>query len=95
MRLLAEILVIGVIVNFGWETPWNQRVPWLESVHSATSAHTGRARHRHSPGSKSQQPLADQPVYNKDRSFTGHIFYKDADGKKYWLDARGNKHYEQ
>ena len=94
MRLLAGIVVIGAIVYFGWETPWNQKVPWLESVSGFNTAHAGKAHARHAAGNKQQPPLADQPDYNKDRSFTGHIFYKDADGKRYWLDAQGKKHYE-
>ena len=26
--------------------------------------------------------------------FTKHIYYTDEKGKKYWLDARGNRHYD-
>ena len=27
-------------------------------------------------------------------SFTGHIYYTDENGKKYWLDAQGQRHYD-
>ena len=47
------------------------------------------------PTSVASSPAVDQPAYDKDRSFTGHIFYVDAaTGKKYWVDARGDRHYE-
>lgn len=36
----------------------------------------------------------DRPAPNKDGSFTGHVFYTDEHGKKYWLDAQGQRHYE-
>lgn len=27
-------------------------------------------------------------------SFTGHIYYTDENGKKYWIDGQGKRHYD-
>jgi hypothetical protein len=35
----------------------------------------------------------DRPSPTPPKSFTGHITYTDENGKSYWLDAQGTRHY--
>ncbi|HEY4282167.1 MAG TPA: hypothetical protein VGM62_03815 [Chthoniobacterales bacterium] len=90
MRLLCEVFVIGALLYTGWETPWNQRLPWLVSSQAANQPSAARSEVTPKPAAQ-----VDRPAYNKAQSFTGHIFYVDPDGKKYWLDAQGNRRYER
>ncbi len=50
------------------------------------------------PGSwmwdKNRHGALDRPVDDGQKSFSGHIFYKDLQGKAYWLDGSGIRHYE-
>ena len=36
----------------------------------------------------------DRPGATPAPTFSNHIYYKDEQGKKYWQDAQGNRHYE-
>ncbi len=44
--------------------------------------------------SPTHRTVLDTPAENAPKTFTGHIFYTDENGKKYWLDAQGKRHYE-
>ena len=104
MRLLIDIVVIAAVVYFGWDTPWSERIPALNKATPVSRTHAPRPQaYSKNPGSPAGAPSApvatplgvDQPAYNKNRSFTGHIYYVDASsGKRYWIDAQGSRHYE-
>ena len=38
--------------------------------------------------------ILDKPIDPPNKTFTGHITYKDEAGKTYWLDAQGRRHYQ-
>jgi hypothetical protein len=41
----------------------------------------------------SHKTVLDKPIDPPNKTFTGHILYKDEAGKSYWLDAQGQRHY--
>lgn len=64
----------------------------------ATQPSTGgqpiTARHSDSLFDPSHRTVLDKPIDPANKTFTGHILYKDEAGKSYWLDAQGQRHYE-
>lgn len=36
----------------------------------------------------------DRPAYNPTHSFANDVYYVDNNGAKYWVDAQGQRHYE-
>ena len=102
MRLLLEIVVVAALIALAWEKPWKEWVseaplvgnklvapakPQAPVVRSPTRASGAGAGTR-------QRTTADHPLPTKDNSFTGHVFYLDDKGVRYWLDAQGQRHYE-
>jgi hypothetical protein len=87
MRLLLEIIVIGALIALAWEKSFKD---WASEAPIIGPRITAQSR-THAP---SPQPSPERPVPAETKSFTGHIFYVDEQGKKYWLDAKGLRHYE-
>jgi hypothetical protein len=42
----------------------------------------------------SHRGALDRPAYNQTHGFSGHVYYADSKGAKYWIDAQGQHHYE-
>jgi hypothetical protein len=88
MRLLLEIILAGALIALSWNKSfkeWASEAPIIGS-HLTAPAQT--------PARNVKAP-ADRPADNKPKSFTGHITYLDEQGKTYWLDAQGVRHYER
>lgn len=84
MRLLLEIAVALALIAASWNKSfkqWASDVPVIGSHFSATAA---------TPKPLSPKTSATPPP----QSFTGHIYYTDEQGKSYWLDAQGKRHYQ-
>ena len=88
MRLLLEIILAAALIVLGWQKSfkeWTNEAP-LIGQHFSTPAPTATRE------IKPVVPPATSAVSPK--SFTGHIFYTDEQGKTYWLDAQGKRHYQ-
>lgn len=97
MRLLCELLIVGVVIYFGWKEPLSQQIPWHKTaapVASAVTSNHAASRRPDTTSAKQPSTSVDRPAYNGSRSFTGHILYVDEAGKKYWLDVQGQRHYQ-
>jgi len=84
MRLLLEIAVALALIALSWNKSfkqWMSEAPVVGSYFSAPAA---------VPKSVSPKTSASPPP----KSFTGHILYTDEQGKSYWLDAQGKRHYQ-
>ena len=94
MRLLAEVIVIAALIYLGWEKPFRDWTPWTQPPRAHRTRSTSTQ-----PGAwmwdKDRKTPLDRPAYNQSREFSGHITYVDEKGHQYWLDAQGNRHYEQ
>ena len=83
MRLLLEIVVAAALIALSWNKSfkqWASEAPVIGSHFTEPSV------------KKSVAPKATGTPPPK--SFTGHIIYTDEQGKSYWLDAQGKRHYQ-
>jgi hypothetical protein len=83
MRLLLEIILAAAIIALSWDKSfkqWTSEAPVVGSHFSESAAHKPV-----SPKTSTTSPP---------KSFTGHIYYTDDQGKSYWLDAQGKRHYQ-
>ena len=100
MRLLGEIFIIGALLYLGWEKPFTQWIhgppppvvtatppPPPKPIVRATATPSGAWM-----WDSSRKSLLDQPGPKK--SFTGQVTYQDENGRTYWLDGAGRRHYE-
>ncbi len=108
IRLLCELVVILALVALGWQKSFHEwvdeargdsKVVKTQEAKQHASASAGPRQSSHASGgphagSAAPKSVADQPVYDGKRSFTGHVFYKDSQGKTYWIDGSGKRHYE-
>jgi hypothetical protein len=85
MRLAIEAVVLAGLVYIGWEQSFSERLPG--SIKPLFQ--------RQVPAAATQSATVDRPAYDSTRILSGHIYYVDAAGKKYWLDAQGRRHYER
>jgi hypothetical protein len=86
MRLLIEIVVAGALIALAWQKSfrdWVSDVPGIGS-HLTAPAQTPQKNSVAAPATTGSTP----------HSFTGHIYYTDEHGKKYWVDAQNRRHYE-
>ena len=86
MRLLLEIIIAAALLAMAWQKSFKE---WASEIPGVGPHLTAPAD---APSTKSSVPpktSATQP-----KSFTGHIYYTDEQGKTYWLDAQGKRHYQ-
>jgi hypothetical protein len=82
MRLLLEIILAAVLIALAWNKSFKEWVSEAPLIGSHLTA--PQVRSPVLPATKATPP----------KSFTGHIYYTDEQGKRYWLDAQGRRHYE-
>lgn len=85
MRILVEIIIAGVLIALSWNKSfkqWVSEAPVIGSHFSATTRPPSKTTV--SPTTSATPP----------KTFTGHIYYTDEQGKTYWLDAQGKRHYQ-
>ena len=88
MRLLIEIVVIGALIALAWQKSfkeWASEAPVIGQHFTAPTP---------APPPKAKVPSPPATAATTPQTFTGHIYYTDEAGKKYWLDAQGKRHYE-
>jgi hypothetical protein len=84
VRLLLEIAVAVALIALSWNKSfkqWASEAPMIGPHFSSPAA---------APKSASPKTSGTPPP----KSFTGHILYTDEQGKSYWLDAQGRRHYQ-
>jgi hypothetical protein len=82
MRLLLELVVAAALIALVWNKSskdWVSEVPGV-GPHLIVPAQA--------PRTKSTVPPTSP------KTFSGHIYYTDEQGKSYWLDAQGKRHYQ-
>lgn len=94
MRLLVEIFLLGALVYLGWDKPYRAWLPASIVGVAPNQRQTARPSSAKVGARTVGAPQPNQPVYNASHSFTGHIIYADENGRKYWLDGAGKRHYE-
>ena len=83
MRFLLELVVAVALIALSWNKSFKQ---WASEAPVIGSHFTEPALAKHAPPKTSATPPP--------KSFTGHIFYTDEQGKSYWLDAQGKRRYQ-
>lgn len=86
MRFIVEIIVAAALITLSWNKSFRE---WASEAPLIGSHLTART-----PAPNSKAPAPDRLAYKETKSFTGHIYYTDEQGKKYWLDAKGIRHYQ-
>jgi hypothetical protein len=86
MRLLLEIIIAAALIAISWKKSFKE---WASEAPVVGGHLTVPAQ---PPQTKSAVAPATSPASPK--AFTGHIYYTDEQGKSYWLDAQGKRHYE-
>jgi hypothetical protein len=84
MRLFLEIAVAVLLIGFSWNKSFKQ---WMSEA-PVVGSHFSQPAVARKPGAP-RTSAAPRP-----KSFTGHILYTDEQGKSYWLDAQGKRHYQ-
>ena len=86
MRLLLEIILAAALIALGWQKSfkeWASEAPGI-GHHFTAQSQTPKTKSTVGPTTTATPP----------KSFTGHIYYTDEQGKSYWLDAQGKRHYQ-
>jgi hypothetical protein len=106
MRLLIELLIVAALVTLTWQHSLQERMAILTGVKpelSATPAPTATPVVRYvtqptaTPSGDwmwdpARRSALDRPAYDpKEKSQR----YLDAEGRRYWLDGNGVRHYDQ
>ena len=102
MRLLCELAVVAGLILTAWQKPFGDRIseaiplggkapPVALSAVPAAPAASPSGAWMWDPN---RRTTLDRPAYNETRTFTGHIYYVDEANRRYWLDARGKRHYD-
>ena len=84
MRLILEIAVALFLIGLSWNKSFKQ---WMSEAPVVGSHFSSPAA---APKPVSPKTSAPPPP----KSFSGHIYYTDEQGKSYWLDAQGKRHYQ-
>ena len=87
MRLLIEIFVAAALIALSWQKSFREWASDAPVVGHYFTAPTPAPQ----PKTKVSPPTTSAAT---PPTFTGHIYYTDEAGKKYWLDAQGKRHYE-
>jgi hypothetical protein len=86
MRLLLEIIIAGALVALSWNKSFKEWVSEAPVIgqHFTAPAQAPQTKATVIPATSTTPPTA----------FTGHVYYTDEQGKSYWLDAQGKRHYK-
>ena len=82
MRLLLELIVAAALIAVSWNKSFRQMASEAPLIGP------------YSTESNVRKSVAPHTSPAPPKEFTGHIYYTDEQGKKYWLDAQGRRHYE-
>ena len=86
MRLLLELVIAAALIALVWNKSIKE---WASEVPGIGPRLTAAAQ---PPQRKTAAPPAT--VAASPKTFSGHIYYTDEQGKSYWLDAQGKRHYQ-
>ena len=89
MRLLIELVLSAALIALAWQKSFKERAAELPGVGHYLAAQPPKPSAKTPVAPATTAPGATQP-----KSFTGHIYYTDEQGKSYWLDAQGKRHYQ-
>jgi len=88
MRLLIEIILAAALIGMSWNKSFKD---WVSDA-PLIGPHFKASTHASAPPVKTEVSPATSATTPK--AFTGHIYYTDEQGKTYWLDAQGTRHYQ-
>jgi hypothetical protein len=88
MRLLLELIVAAALIALVWNKSVKE---WIGEA-PVIGQHMTASSQAPTPPAKTAVSLATSATPPK--AFTGHIYYTDEQGKSYWLDAQGKRHYQ-
>jgi hypothetical protein len=104
MRLTIELLLVAAIIYLGWDKPYRDWLRTSESSGAATPAITETPDQQITPIARSastpsgewmwdpaHHSTLDRPAYD---SREPSKRYMDAQGRTYWYDATGIRHYD-
>ena len=86
MRLLLEIAVALALIAASWNKSFKQ---WASEA-PVIGPHFNSSATAPPPKPAPTKTSGTPPP----KSFTGHVLYTDDQGKSYWLDAQGKRHYQ-
>jgi hypothetical protein len=110
MRLLLEIIVVAALLALSWEKSFKQRIseaigekiPPVATVRTPTVPPREQAPRIINPvptpssgewmWDPNRQATLDRPSYDP---ASPSLRYQDAAGRKYWIDAKGVRHYDR
>ena len=102
MRLFFEIFLAAALVVLAWNKPYSEWFGTDLQVDQLTARATGRQPVGGPSPTKGEwmwdpnrKSALDRPAYNQSRSSTSQIRYVDAEGKEYWIDSKGRRHYDR
>jgi hypothetical protein len=88
MRLLLELILAAALIALVWNKSvkeWIGEAPVIGQHITASSQ---------APALPVKTAVSPTMSATPPKSFTGHIYYTDEQGKSYWLDAQGKRHYQ-
>ena len=89
MRLLLELVVAAALIALAWNKSFKDWVTEAPLIGTQLKPST------QSLGPNRKPPVSAATTNASPKSFTGHIYYTDEQGKQYWLDAQGKRHYDK
>ncbi len=89
MRLLLEIIIAALLIALAWNKSFKDWVSETPLIGTQLKPST------QSSGPNRKAPVSAATANGPPKSFTGHIYYTDEQGKQYWLDAQGKRHYDK
>ena len=103
MRLLCELAIVAALIAAAWQKPFGERLgeviplfgkPAPPALAQPVAYHPGASPSGAWMWDPNRRTTLDRPAYNESRTFTGHIYYADDYGRKYWLDGQGKRRYD-
>jgi len=88
VRLLLELILAAARIALVWNKSakeWIGEAP-VTGQHMTSSSQ--------SPAPLVKTAVSPPTSATTPKAFTGHIYYTDEQGKSYWLDAQGKRHYQ-